>query len=253
MAKSADKPFYDRIKLHFRQADVDDRANKKLRCIKCGTEVSGTTRCIIHLAGSKGGKGAEVVACPADKVEAELRQQALEYLRRRKQSSDHPGAPSATDPEGISNEGGGKRARTSTSGSGHASISGSRQTAIGRFYAPAKSVEADKAIAQLFYECGLPFNVSRHAAFHEMIAAVTKAGAGYKAPSYNKLRTEMLDQVGIDANCLNLLPHADCCSHAPCNVERDACIAVLFAGTCRCDQQAHLMLLTGAGGGHRHR
>lgn len=41
---------------------------------------------------------------------------------------------------------------------------------------------------------GIPFNVLRNPQFHEMISAISNGPKGYKAPSYEKVRTTLLDE-----------------------------------------------------------
>ena len=41
---------------------------------------------------------------------------------------------------------------------------------------------------------GIPFNVLRNPQFHEMVSAINKGPKGYKAPSYEKARTTLLDE-----------------------------------------------------------
>lgn len=52
----------------------------------------------------------------------------------------------------------------------------------------------DSAIVRWLCACGVPFNILRSPFFHEMISAVNKAPEGYKAPSFEKARTSLLDE-----------------------------------------------------------
>ncbi|KXZ50594.1 hypothetical protein GPECTOR_16g769 [Gonium pectorale] len=57
-----------------------------------------------------------------------------------------------------------------------------------------KSERANKAVSNLLYSCGLSFNIRRNPAFEEAFQAARKAPPGWKPPSYNALRTSMLDE-----------------------------------------------------------
>lgn len=85
----------------------------------------------------------------------------------------------------------------SSSGSERASAQPAfRLQTIAQSFNPAAAHEADLAIARWFYEAGIPFNAVRCAAFAQAIAAVQKTASNYPGPSYEKLRTTLLEEVG---------------------------------------------------------
>ncbi|GKA08103.1 hypothetical protein Tco_0687434 [Tanacetum coccineum] len=55
---------------------------------------------------------------------------------------------------------------------------------------------------------GIPFNVLRNPQFQEMVVAINKAPAGYKAPSSEKARTVLLDECARDVE-KDLVPVKD--------------------------------------------
>jgi hypothetical protein len=55
-----------------------------------------------------------------------------------------------------------------------------------------KRLEADEKVAMFFYAEGIAFNKARSPFFLEAIQAIAAAGAGYKPPGYNSLRTNLL-------------------------------------------------------------
>ena len=61
-------------------------------------------------------------------------------------------------------------------------------------------IQARKAIATFWYYCDLPFNYARSPYWQAMIDAVTIAGPGFKAPSYDSLRTDLLLETVDDVN-----------------------------------------------------
>lgn len=52
----------------------------------------------------------------------------------------------------------------------------------------------DEAVARCFYACGLPFLLAKSPYFTEMVYAISAFGKGYKPPSYDKLRTSLLEK-----------------------------------------------------------
>ena len=53
----------------------------------------------------------------------------------------------------------------------------------------------DSLIVKAFCANGIPFNVLRNPQFCEMVVGINKGPKGYKAPSYEKARTTLLDEV----------------------------------------------------------
>jgi Protein of unknown function (DUF 659) len=51
----------------------------------------------------------------------------------------------------------------------------------------------DAALARMFYANGLSFNLVLNPYFKDFVAAVAGHGYGYKAPTYNRLREDLLD------------------------------------------------------------
>ncbi|CAL1355405.1 unnamed protein product [Linum trigynum] len=54
--------------------------------------------------------------------------------------------------------------------------------------------DIDGLIGRFFYGCGIPFNVARSPFFYEMVRGLIEGSKGYKPPSSEKLRTNLLDK-----------------------------------------------------------
>ncbi len=69
------------------------------------------------------------------------------------------------------------------------------QRAIVRAFKRARSSAADKAIMKFFACEGIPFNKARSSWWRELISAVSAAGPGYVPPTYNAMRSTLLDNL----------------------------------------------------------
>ena len=58
--------------------------------------------------------------------------------------------------------------------------------------------ELDEKWASFFYDANVPFNVGRHPTFVEAVNATASAGFNYKPPSYNALRTTLIESKKIE-------------------------------------------------------
>lgn len=61
-----------------------------------------------------------------------------------------------------------------------------------------KQDDADKKLAIFFFHNAIPFNAAKSIYYQEMLDAVAQCGVGYKAPSYEKLRSNLLEKVKTD-------------------------------------------------------
>ncbi|KAK4836636.1 hypothetical protein QYF36_025628 [Acer negundo] len=59
--------------------------------------------------------------------------------------------------------------------------------------------EADMAVARFMYDAGLPFSAANSCFFQQMADAIAAVGPGYKMPSYQPLRSKLLNKVAQDA------------------------------------------------------
>lgn len=63
-----------------------------------------------------------------------------------------------------------------------------------------KQDDADKKIALFFFHNSIPFSASKSMYYQPMVDAIAECGAGYKAPSYERLRSTLLEKVKGDVN-----------------------------------------------------
>ena len=168
---------------------------KRLKCNFCNEVFSGITRIVVHLSGAKGKKGAEATSCK--KVPAEVRQAALKHLNLDSQKRPHDDDEEEDDDDVMEVSGPAPKRRGSM-GSALGSSS-AVQTPITSYTHQLRHTEAHDAISSFLFECGIPFNVTRHPAWHEMWDAVRKAGPNLRPLSYNTYRTTALKKVNTRA------------------------------------------------------
>lgn len=231
------------IAAHFTNQGKDSAGNIKYACNACNNYIaSGASRAAIHIAGVKGKSGAEAAKCKA--ASADLRNAALQYcteygltaesLKRKAADADLESPSSNT------------RSRKSA------------QSSISHFAVKTdvqKLNEADMGVFFFLAENGVPFNVTRTQSWKEMWdKAAPVLGKGWKPPSYNKLREELLDQVC--RMCGGLLHVVCCCTvlraliteHKTCRQHRATSCAThmwVDADVCAC------IMMQGAGGAAR--
>lgn len=61
-----------------------------------------------------------------------------------------------------------------------------------------KQDNADKRIAVFFFHNCVPFSAAKSMYYQEMVDAIAECGVGYRAPSYEKLKSSPLDQVKVE-------------------------------------------------------
>lgn len=61
-----------------------------------------------------------------------------------------------------------------------------------------KQDDADRKLAIFFFHNSIPFSAAKSMYYQEMVDAVAQCGVGYKAPSYEKLRSTLLEKVKAD-------------------------------------------------------
>ena len=68
-----------------------------------------------------------------------------------------------------------------------------RQQDLDEVYQLNKQKELDEKWTSFFYDANVPFNVGRHPTFVEAVNATTSASFNYKPPTYNALRTTLIE------------------------------------------------------------
>ncbi|KAI3828876.1 hypothetical protein L1987_02986 [Smallanthus sonchifolius] len=61
-----------------------------------------------------------------------------------------------------------------------------------------KQDDADKKVALFFYHNAIPFSAAKFVYYQEMVDAIAECGGGYEAPSYEKMRSSLLERVKGD-------------------------------------------------------
>ena len=67
------------------------------------------------------------------------------------------------------------------------------ESQIAKMFDTTDRKNVDAAIGRLFFGSGMPFNIARSPLWKEAISMVNNAPKGYVPPSYEKLRTVVLD------------------------------------------------------------
>ncbi|KAL6280132.1 hypothetical protein ACE6H2_017013 [Prunus campanulata] len=183
-----------------------DATKQKVRCNYCQREFSGGVyRMKFHLAQIK---NKDIVPCT--EVPTDVRDHILSILSTPKKQKT-PKKPKV-DKELAAN---GQQNSSSASGGFHPNHGSSGQngsTCPSLLFAcpspiahlPVDDVQkqkqdvADKKIAVFFFHNSIPFSAAKSIYYQEMVDAVAECGVDYKAPSYESLRSTLLEKVKAD-------------------------------------------------------
>eukprot|EP00261_Vitis_vinifera_P032873 XP_019074116.1 PREDICTED: uncharacterized protein LOC100247282 isoform X3 [Vitis vinifera] len=185
-----------------------DATRQKVRCNYCHREFSGGVyRMKFHLAQIK---NKDIVSCT--EVPNDVRDQIQSILSTPKKQK----TPKKTKVDLAAN---GQQNSSSASGDFHPNHGSSGQhgsTCPLLFPRPSpseqpavddeqkqKQDDADKKVAVFFFHNSVPFSAAKSMYYQEMVDAIAECGVGYKAPSYEKLRSTLMEKVKCDVN--------DCC------------------------------------------
>ncbi|WCJ26013.1 hAT transposon superfamily [Euphorbia peplus] len=181
-----------------------DATRQKVRCNYCQREFSGGVyRMKFHLAQIR---NKDIIPC------AEVAEDVRDHIRsilstpKKQKTSNKVKVDEATGQENSSSVSGDLRPNHESS-----SQRGSMCPSL-LFQPPSNSREpiddarvqkqdnADKKIALFFYHNSIAFSSVKSMYYQEMFDAVAECGAGYKAPSYENLRSTLLDKVKVDVH-----------------------------------------------------
>ncbi|XP_021901767.1 uncharacterized protein LOC110817506 [Carica papaya] len=182
-----------------------DATRQKVRCNYCHREFSGGVyRMKFHLAQIK---NKDIVPCA--EVPDEVRDCIQSILSvSKKQKSPKKAKIDKTIPNGQQNS-------SSVSGGFHPNHVSSGQdgsscpSLVFRHPSPCtqpvpddaqkqKEDDADRKIAVFFFHNSIPLGAAKSMYYQEMVDAVAECGVGYKAPTYDKLRSTLLEKVKGD-------------------------------------------------------
>ncbi|XP_052725423.1 uncharacterized protein LOC108335996 isoform X2 [Vigna angularis] len=183
-----------------------DATKQKVRCNYCQREFSGGVyRMKFHLAQIK---NKDIVPCT--EVPTDVRdhiQSILSTPKKPKTPKKHK-----ADLAAISN---GQQNSSSASGGLHHSHGYSGQNGIAcpslLFPLPSpcaqpivddgkmqKQDDADRKLAIFFFQNSIPLSAAKSMYYQDMVDAIAQCGVGYKAPTYEKLRSTLLEKVKAD-------------------------------------------------------
>ncbi|XP_059657458.1 uncharacterized protein LOC132303997 isoform X1 [Cornus florida] len=183
-----------------------DATRQKVRCNYCQREFSGGVyRMKFHLAQIK---NKDIVPCAEvpDDVRDQLRS-ILNTPKKQKTPKKRKADRAANGQQNSSSASGGINPNHGSSGQ-HGSTcpsllfprpSPSAQPAVDDAQKQ-KQDDADKKIAIFFFHNSIPFSAAKSMYYQEMVDAVAECGVGYKAPSYEKLRSTLLEKVKGNVN-----------------------------------------------------
>ena len=192
------------LKRHTSQVPQGPGKPPKHSCTFCSSVFSGFSRIITHFAGVKGKAGAEAKAC--QKVLDEVRAKAQKHLGVAPQQKRPADGNDDADND-VQEVQPSKQSRLSCCSS---TSRASMQAPITDYAVKLKHGEAQDAVCSFLFECGIPFIVLRHPAWHEMWDA-RKAGPGFQPLSYNTVRTTALKKVCSNAHLNSNLMCLFCC------------------------------------------
>ncbi|KAK2664788.1 hypothetical protein Ddye_003362 [Dipteronia dyeriana] len=181
-----------------------DATRQKVRCNYCHREFSGGVyRMKFHLAQIK---NKDIIPCTEVPDDVRDHIQSILSTPKKQKSSKKPK---------VDKEANGQQNSSSASGGLHPNhgSSGRRGSTCpsSLFPHPSPSVQpilddaqkqklddADKKIAVFFFHNSIPFSAAKSMYYQEMVNAVADCGVDYKAPSYEKLRSTLLEKVKDD-------------------------------------------------------
>ncbi|XP_004300713.1 PREDICTED: uncharacterized protein LOC101309161 [Fragaria vesca subsp. vesca] len=183
-----------------------DATKQKVRCNYCQREFSGGVyRMKFHLAQIK---NKDIVPCT--EVPTDVRDHILSILETPKKQKT-PKKPKV-DKAALAN---GQQISSSASGDFHPTHVSNGQNGSTcpslLFLCPSPTSQepvddvqkqkqdlADKTVAVFFFHNSIPFSAARSIYYREMVDAVAECGGNYKAPSYEVLRSTLLEKVNSD-------------------------------------------------------
>lgn len=170
---------YVKIKHQPLKPDGTKRGDPEIECLQCGHVFrGGASRIRSHLLGTKDG----VSAC--DAVSEEDKQKLGKIAQEK--SEQQLSKKRKTDLDNLT--------RSNSDPSAASTSNSSRFNPITSAFQKVDKASADASVARFFYANGLPFNAARSSQYSDMIDQITKMPPGYKPPTYNRIRDELLDQ-----------------------------------------------------------
>ncbi|KAJ9538755.1 hypothetical protein OSB04_031488 [Centaurea solstitialis] len=175
-ANDDDKPLWQEVEIAGATGSKNAGGSKVWVCKHCHQQfTSSYTRIHQHFFGAQVGRKAEIKRCQA-------------LLKDRVKYESLLNKVKAVEKVGVS-----KSLKNSVINKKQSSTSNSKKSLEESFGVMERNI-VDMKIMKGLCANGIPFNVLRNPHFQEMITAINRAPAGYKAPSYDKARTVLLDE-----------------------------------------------------------
>ncbi|KAL6976600.1 hypothetical protein U1Q18_052716 [Sarracenia purpurea var. burkii] len=169
------KPLLDEVIMKGIASGKNPGGAKHWECKHCkATFVSTYTRIHTHFFGAPAGKKAEIKRCPAllkDRT-------SFEKIRKKVECAEKEGVSSALKNSKLTH-------RQAIRGKG----------LLEESFALMDRHAVDSTIVSALCANGIPFNVLRNPQFCRRVTAINRGPKGYKAPSFEKARTSLLDEV----------------------------------------------------------
>ncbi|KAK1406440.1 hypothetical protein QVD17_41738 [Tagetes erecta] len=194
--KDSLKPLFDEVTFHGAGNSKNPGGSKQWTCNHCKGKFTSTyTRIHVHFFGAVVGKKAEIKRYPMVLRDRGLYGRLFSKVKEAENS-------------GVS-----KGLKHSVLSKNAPSKKGIEET-----FAILERKEVDSKIVRGLCANGIPFNVLRNPQFLEMISAIKNAPAGYKPPSSEKARSNLLDECYRDVK-KDLTPIKDTCKNWDVNPE----------------------------------
>ncbi|KAJ4712848.1 HAT transposon superfamily [Melia azedarach] len=182
-----------------------DATRQKVRCNYCHREFSGGVyRMKFHLAQIK---NKDIVPCAEVPHDVRDHIQSIVTTPKKQKNPKKPKVEKAVanGQQNSSSASGGAHPSRGSSGQGGSTCpsllfphpSPSIQPAVDDAQRK-KQDDADKKIAAFFFHNSIPFSAAKSMYYHEMVNAIAECGVDYKAPSYEQLRSTLLEKVKGD-------------------------------------------------------
>lgn len=180
-----------------------DATRQKVRCNYCQREFSGGVyRMKFHLAQIK---NKDIVPCAEVPIDVRDRIQGILSTPKKQRAPKKP----KVDMETATN---GQQHSSSASGGIHHGSSGQNESNCPSTFPSSspsaqppiddaqkqKKDETDKKVAVFFFHNSIPFSAAKSLYYQEMVNAIAEYGVGYRAPSYEKLKSTLLVKVKGD-------------------------------------------------------
>ena len=169
---------------------------RHVKCKLCNIAFVGSlTRVMDHLLSISNGRGGGVEGCKVVSAELkEILQKDYDKIKRAKQVQENKKqrVQSEIEMNYRLNPFSSFSPTMSTAGSSHQRVKTSGTPTVNTLWKPVQKQEVDDALADMFFESAIPFNVLRSPYFINACKKISDFGKGYVPPSSETMRTTLL-------------------------------------------------------------